>query len=198
VVSVGAEFLDSNPGLTFRLDEGGTRQPEAGLSIGSHWVESAAAVWPSDVPMTPENVRVLAATFVADNLLWMNDDHAQSYGNLLLDTDERVWVVDWGHPFFLNGCNDWSEGRLSPCLEQIAPRAQALLTIPQVRALIPCMTERASTLPSNMVADAFQEIPAEWQSPRRGGVTEHECESARAFLLQRAGLLPELVQGCLT
>lgn len=198
VVNVGQPFLQSNPDVAFRFDDGGTQQPNPGPALGSEWVEEATAVGPHQVPTTPENTRILASLFVADNLLWMNDDHARNYGNLLLDGEQRVWVIDWGHPFFLNGCNDWSEERITPYLDRIAPVAKPLLDIPDVRALVAGASQRASALPQEVVADVFREIPEEWRSPRPGGVTEHECQSAQAFLLQRARLLPELVQTCLT
>ena len=150
--------------------------------------------------MVGDNAHILAAVFVADNLLLMNDDHCRDdrdYGNLLLDAQRRVWVIDWGHPFFLNGCNDWSEERLAPYLEHLMSRARPLLAIPEVRELVLSVAERAATLPANTVADAFLGIPAEWRSPRCGGVTDHECESAKAFLLKRARFLPELARHCL-
>ncbi|MBN1462025.1 MAG: hypothetical protein JXA57_21040 [Armatimonadetes bacterium] len=194
VVNVSAEFLEANPGVAFRYATGSTQQPKPGACLGSEWIDDARPAWPHDVSKTPTNLAALAALFVAANLLCMNDDHARSYGNLLLDEKEDVWAIDWGHPFFLpEGCNNWSGEVLSRHVGKPAVVANPLVEILEVRAIVPKAAEQASQLPLSVIREAFHGIPEAWRSPNEGGVSNEDCEAAQTFLAARKERLPALI-----
>ncbi|MCJ7751016.1 MAG: hypothetical protein MUQ65_07955, partial [Armatimonadetes bacterium] len=144
-------------------------------------------------------VAALAALFVAANLLCMNDDQAQSHGNLLLDPQKQICVIDWGHPFcwIPDSVNDWSAPTLMRRVECLGPVARRLLDIPEVRELVPSVADRASRIPEVVIGEAFRGIPEAWRSPHEGGVSNSDCEAAQAFLLARKGRIVALISDIL-
>ena len=200
VVDVSSEFLEENPQVAFSYHDGTTSQPQPGPSLGSRWIDSTEPTTCQRITLTSRNLDALAALFVADNLLCMNDDHAQGgerdFGNLLIDAESNVWVIDWGHPFRLrNGVNNnWSSAVLSGHLDWLRPVAKGLLEIAEVRTRVVGKAEEASRIPADEIESAFAGIPGEWQYPNEGGVSGDDCKSARDFLLQRRLRLPKLIE----
>jgi len=193
VLAVGQEFLAENPDLRLMLPDGNTRQPSAGLCLGSPWVDGGKPAPLEGVPLSEDNADVLASTFVADNVMCMNHDHCRPYGNLVLDSDGRVWVVDWGHPFFFSQggkaiCNDWSERMLCRFVSWDVMADGELLPLPPVRDLLRGKTAAARGRLARELDGAFEGIPDEW------GVSGGEKRCARWFVQTRAELLPDLVE----
>jgi len=137
------------------------------------------------------NDLMLARLFAAANLLCLNPgDHDQPYGNLLLDADDSLWALDWGHPFWFDDgpLPNWT------CLDQqryIAygkPAADGLLSLPRVAAAVPSVLSEVATAHASITGAATMGVPPEW------GVSDEELRSAEGFLSARARALPHIAR----
>jgi hypothetical protein len=188
VVSVGPQFLTSNPSL--RFDVSPLRQPSPGRCLASQWVEAARRSAHDRVPTLKHcNGLILARLFAVANLLCLNPrDHDNPYGNLVLDADDRLWVLDWGHPFwFDNGpLSDWTLLCEERYVAYGRPAAKGLLDLAGVATAVRSACRDVASIDARVLTDALEGVPSEW------GISRAELDSAAEFLSARRRLLADL------